>query len=110
MSRVDDGAWHHITGVYDNGLLTIYIDGAAEPSASGGPTYGSGNTRFGFIGANSEATGFAGSRGGGAPVAGEVDDIRIYHRALTQEEIAMVMRGDPKLAGSPTPDRDVIVD
>jgi hypothetical protein len=110
MSRVDDGAWHHITGVYDNGLLTIYIDGAAEPSASGGPTYGSGNTRFGFIGANSEATGFAGSRGGGAPVAGEVDDIRIYHRALTQEEIATVMRGDPKLAGSPAPDRDAIVD
>ncbi|MHC4569847.1 MAG: LamG-like jellyroll fold domain-containing protein, partial [Planctomycetota bacterium] len=110
ISRVDDGAWHHITSVYDKGLLTIYIDGAAEPSATGGPTYGSGNTRFGFIGANSEAGAFNSPTPGGSPVAGEVDDIRIYHRALTQEEIAMVMRGDPKLAGSPTPDRDVIVD
>ena len=110
ISRVDDGAWHHITGVYDKGLLTIYIDGIAEPSASGGPTYGSGNTRFGFIGANSEAGAFNSPTPSGSPVAGEVDDIRIYHRALAQEEIAMVMRGDPKLAGSPVPDRAALVD
>ena len=103
ISRVDDGAWHHITGVYDKGRLTIYVDGIAEPSATGGPTYGSGNTRFGFIGANSEAGGFNSPTPGGSPVAGEVDDIRIYHRALTQEEIVMVMRGDPLLAWSPSP-------
>jgi len=55
VTRVDDGRWHHVTGVFDNGTLTIYIDGVAEPSASGGSTFGSGNTRYGFIGANSEA-------------------------------------------------------
>ncbi len=110
LSRVDDGRWHHVAGVYDKGLLTIYIDGIAEPSAGGGPTYGSGNTRYGFIGANSEATDFNGNRGGGSPVSGEVDDIRIYHKALTEEEIVAVMRGDPKLAGDPIPARDAIVD
>ena len=103
VTRIDDGQWHHVAGVFDNGLLIIYIDGAPEPSATGGPTYGSGNTRFGFIGANSEATGFNGNRGGGSPVSGEVDDIRIYHRALTQEEIAQVMRGDLRLAWAPSP-------
>jgi hypothetical protein len=110
MRRVDDGAWHHVAGVYDEGLLTIYIDGIAEPSATGGPTYGSGNTRFGFIGANSEAGAFNSPTPGGSPVAGAVDDIRIYHRALTQEEMAAVMRGNPKLASNPDPARDAIVD
>ncbi len=103
LTRIDDDRWHHITGVFDNGTMTIYIDGAAEPTASGGPTFGSGNTRFGFIGANSEATAFNGSRGGGSPVRGLVDDIRIYHRALTPEEIQLVMRGDPLLAWNPSP-------
>jgi hypothetical protein len=104
VTRVDDGLWHHVTGVYDRGLLTIYIDGVAEPSETGGSTSGSGNTRFGFIGENSEATDFDGSRGSGDPVAGEVDDIRIYHRALTQQEIMQVMlRGDPLLAWAPSP-------
>jgi len=103
VTRVDDGRWHHVTGVYDNGLMTIYIDGSPEPSATGGSTYGSGDPRFGFIGANSEATTFDGSRGGGSPIAGEVDDIRIYHRALTAEEIVLVMRGDPRLAWAPSP-------
>jgi len=106
VTRVDDGVWHHVCGVFDNGRLTIYIDGVAEPSATGGPTFGSGNTRFGFIGSNSEATVFDGNRAGGSPIGGEVDDIRIYHRALTQEEIVLVMRGDPRLAWAPSPADD----
>jgi len=103
VTRVDDGLWHHVTGVYDNGSMTIYIDGRPEPSASGGNTFGSGNMRFGFIGANSEAGGFNGSRGSGAPIAGEIDELRIYHKALTQEEIQLAMRGDPLLAWGPSP-------
>ena len=103
ITRVDDGAWHHLCGVYNAGTLTIYIDGSPEPSATGGATYGSGNTRFGFIGANSEATSYNGSRGGGSPVAGDIDDVRIYSRALTQEETVLVMRSDPLLAWAPSP-------
>ena len=96
--RVDDGSWHHICGVFDNGRSTIYIDGFNELSATGGTTYGSGNTRFGFIGANSEATSFNGSKGAGSPISGTLDDVRIYDRALIQEEILQVMRADPLLA------------
>jgi len=102
-SRIDNGFWHHVCAVFDSGRLTIYIDGVAEPSATGGPTFGTGNTRFGFIGANSEATSFNGSRAGGTAVSGEMDDIRIYSRALKQDEIALVMRGDPLLAWNPSP-------
>jgi len=96
VTRVDDGLWHHITGVFDRGRSTIFIDGIPEPSAVGGPTYGIGDqVRFGFIGANSEATEFNGSRGDGTGVTGDLGDLRIYDKALTQEEILAVMRGDP---------------
>jgi len=39
-----------------------------------------------------------------------VDDVRFYDKSLTAEEIAVVMRGDTKLAGSPMPDIGAIVD
>jgi len=109
VTRVDDGLWHHVTGVYDNGRLTIYIDGRPEASASGGNTFGSGNTRFGFIGSNSEATNFNGSRGSGAPIAGEIDEVRIYDKALTQEEILVAIRGDLLLAWNPKPSQGSIL-
>jgi len=35
--------------------------------------------------------------------AGAVDDLRVYTKALTQEEIRLVMRGDPLLAWEPNP-------
>ncbi len=88
-TRVDDGEWHHVAAVFDNGTLTIYIDGNPEPSASGGSTFGRGvNTRYGFLGVGSEATTFDGSRGPNNYFNGDMDDVRIYDRALSAEEIA----------------------
>ena len=96
ITRVDDGFWHHVCGVFDNGTATIFIDGIPEPSAVGGPTFGVGDLiRYGFLGANSEADEFNGARGVETGVTGEVGDVRIYDRALTHEEILQVMRGDP---------------
>ena len=99
-ARVDDGQWHHVVGVFDNGTLTIYIDGSAEPSATGGPTFGTGNTRFGFLGANSEAIVFDGSRGGGNPVQ-QLDDFRIYDYALLAGPIVTLYNGSGQPATSP---------
>jgi len=98
FTRVDDGNWHHVCGVFDNGRMTIYIDGQPEPSVTGGATFGSGSLRPGIIGGNSEAGGY----NAGNPVQ-NLDDLRIYDRALTAEEIVLVMRGDPKLAWAPSP-------
>ncbi|MHC4630918.1 MAG: LamG-like jellyroll fold domain-containing protein [Planctomycetota bacterium] len=117
VSRVDDGQWHHVCGVFDNGTSTIYIDGEPEPSKSMGQTFGRGTPRFGFMGANSEATEFNGGRGGGSGVAGDVDDLRIYDHALTQEEIKQAMKGlPPGVATNPSPEdeatdvpRDVVL-
>ncbi len=94
-TRVDDGQWHHVCGVYDNGIATIYIDGEPEPSVTSGTTFGRGTLRYGFIGKNSEATGFNEPAPTGNPVDGDIDDVRIYDHALSEEEIK-------ELAGRPT--------
>ncbi len=91
VRRVDDGQWHHVCGVYDNGLATIYIDGEPEPSQTQGTTWGSGNLRYGYIGKNSEATAENQAGPGGNPVDGDLDDLRIYHSALSEAEILAVM-------------------
>lgn len=69
-SRIDDGDWHHVAGVFENGNLRLYVDGeevAATPA--GTSLLGSGNSVSGVVG-----TSFTGA----------LDDMRIYNaRALT---------------------------
>ncbi len=92
ITRVDDGMWHHVAGVFDNGTLTIYIDGEPEPSASGGSTFGRGvNTRYGFLGVGSEATTFNGNKGPTNYFNGDMDDVRIYNIALDNDEIKQLL-------------------
>jgi hypothetical protein len=99
VTRIDDGLWHHITGVFDHGTATVFIDGIPEPPAVGGPTFGVGDlVRYGYLGANSESTAFNGARGVGTGVTGDLGEVRIYDRVLTQEEILAAMRGDPRMA------------
>jgi len=111
VRRVDDGQWHHVAGVFDNGRLTIYIDGTAEPSTTGGTTFGRGrNTRYGFISSQSEASSFDGSPGTRNSFNGDIDDVRIYHKVLTQAGIKEVMRGELDLAWNPKPSNLSITD
>jgi len=102
-TRIDNGAWHHACGVFDNGQILLYIDGRLDGQGSGGPTFGTGNVRYGLLGANCEATTFNGATGIGSPIAGDIDDMRIYDRALTDEEVIEIMRGDPLIAWGPSP-------
>jgi len=86
---VNDGQWHHVAGVFDSGQMILYIDGKIDALASGGSTSGTGTTRYGFIGSQSEAAVFDGNRSGTpGPFDGDLDDVRIYERALSQAEIA----------------------
>lgn len=88
-TRVDDNEWHHIVGVFDNGKLTVYIDGNPQIPAFGGPVMGSSIVRFGYIGLGSEAIEFNGEpRTPADYFSGSIDDFRIYHRALTDGEVA----------------------
>jgi hypothetical protein len=109
VTRVDDGQWHHIAGIFDNGTLTIYIDGFAEPSATGGPVFGTGATgtahtpRYGLIGDNSEAQDFDGQRSDWVPLQGEMDDLRIYDKAFSEDEMRQ-LHGNLAIAWQPLPD------
>ncbi|MBL4706639.1 MAG: hypothetical protein JKY54_19070, partial [Flavobacteriales bacterium] len=90
-SRVDDGNWHHVACVFDNGTLNIYIDGILDATTTSGTAFGSGNTRFGFVGIGSEATSFNGTTGPSDYFNGEMDEFRIWNSARTQAEIRGAM-------------------
>jgi len=103
LTRVDDGFWHHICAVYNKGFMSIYIDSRLDVTMTGGSTMGTGTIRYGFLGADSAADTFDGTRDRRTALMGDIDDFRIYDRALTQEEITLVMRGDPLVAWNPSP-------
>ena len=86
--RIDDGQWHHICGVFFEGLLEIWVDGvkAAEMQAQENG-FGHGKARYMFVGANTEAETFNGKLAGGGPLLGDMQDLRIYDRALKYAEI-----------------------
>jgi len=111
VTRVDDGQWHHVAGVFDNGTATIYIDGFAEPSATGGPVYGTGatDTRYGLIARNSEKTSFESGPSSAAPLLGEMDDLRIYDRAFSEDEMRQLY-GNLLMAWQPQPELGADVD
>lgn len=98
--RVDDGAWHHVAAVFDNGNITIYIDGIPDNSTSLGSTYGNGVTRYGFIGVGSEAGTEDGSTGPNDYFEGELDEFRVWNIARTEEEINIFK--DKELTGTET--------
>ncbi len=88
--RVDDGQWHHVAGVFDRGQITIYIDGQADATTRTGSVFGTGNPRFGFVGVGSEAATFDGDKAPESYFEGEIDDVRLYTRALSAEEIRLL--------------------
>ena len=73
LPNVYDGSWHHVAIVLDNGNAWGYVDGVEVDST----TYNHGNG-FGTTDPLLLITGFAGDR----------DDVRIYNRALSADEIA----------------------
>jgi len=102
VTRVDDGEWHHIAGIFDNGTASIYIDGFAEPSKTLGTSYGIGSTRYGLIGANSEEGTFDDGTTSGGPPIPLIDDMAIYDKAFTEDEMRQTY-GNLSLAWQPQP-------
>jgi len=90
------GEWHHICATYDGAVFKCYIDGelGEEWEYAGAMPE---NTASVTIGRRSR---------GGTFFNGMIDDVAIYNRALSEEEIGLVMEGhlrESPLAYSPSP-------
>jgi hypothetical protein len=85
---VDDQGWHHVAVTYtgSGGTATLYIDGVPDVSDST-TVVGSVDGSSGWL------------VGGGGPwgdqVAGSLDDVRSYTRALSADDIAELMIPEP---------------
>lgn len=73
---LDAGKWYHLVGTYDGTYLKVYLDGVLSDNVelSGAITNSSDNLRFG-----ADDSGFY--------FDGVMDEVRIYDRALTKEEV-----------------------
>ncbi|MFH1882170.1 MAG: LamG domain-containing protein, partial [Planctomycetota bacterium] len=97
VTPVDDEQWHHVGWVYDGTMNYLYVDGEvdATEASTGQITVSSFPL---YIGDNSSAT--------GRFWTGLIDDVLIFNRALTQEEVQRIMQssaGDYSLASGPVP-------
>ena len=77
---LNDGEWHHVVGTGDGSRLDIYVDGVLR--ASDTTTAGSACTG----GTDPFRIGFA-TFGNREDYLGQLDDVRIYNRALSADEI-----------------------
>jgi hypothetical protein len=93
---VNDGEWHHVLGLYDGSKIYVYVDGLVDASQTATGTINTNDLNV-LIGET--------ERPGEGPRQwnGLIDDVRIYDKALTPEEIERVMLGDPRLAWKPSP-------
>ncbi len=81
----DYPSWHHLALAGDATRIVIYIDGQEAASDEGGLSSGSAGFTF-KIGAGVFNT-------SGDPFLGEIDDVWVFSRALTQEDIQSLMPG-----------------
>ena len=96
-----DTDWHHVTGVREGRNNILYVDGVRQ--AAGNATDFVPSPDFFHIGRQY-------SHLDDRYFKGRIDDVRVYNRVLTDVQIAQVMNGDTKMAGSPVPDRDALLD
>lgn len=86
------GQWQHIAAVYSQDALRLYVNGElyAEQRAAG--------SRIGSAVVNPSSLGlFIGTKAPGVPVGdwwdGLLDEVAVFDKALTEEEVKLVMHG-----------------
>ena len=79
-TAITENQWHHIAEVNNGGAVTFYVDGVADGTATGGVGLTPDN-----IGHDPASQSFKGN----------IDDVRVYNRALTADEVKALYRGHP---------------
>ncbi|MCA9062978.1 MAG: right-handed parallel beta-helix repeat-containing protein, partial [Planctomycetaceae bacterium] len=82
---VTDGQWHHFAAAFDTRVssenVTLYLDGVAQTSA---PSDARSTNNYNTSGSQSVRLG---SRGDGLAFNGQIDEVAIYSRTLTESEV-----------------------
>jgi hypothetical protein len=109
-----DGTWHHVVGVLGStGGMSLYYDGNLISSNTNTTAIAYNNT-----GGASLAIGRHGAGNVGMDFGGNIDDVRVYSRALTAAEINSLYIGHQPaggvathtLSGEPVIERDLFID
>ncbi|MCF7973505.1 MAG: protein kinase [Phycisphaerae bacterium] len=83
QTNVSDGLWHHLVGVYDGTIMSLYMDGQLDAKIEATGRVRKNNFSL-FIGENAEKP--------NREWHGLIDDVRIYSTALTAQEIQTLFK------------------
>jgi hypothetical protein len=100
LPQISDGTWHMFTVVFGAGSLRTFIDGNLIQAIS---TYGT--VPSGALQTSTNPFSLGASFDSGSPAdcyVGNLDDIRIYRRALTPTEVAQLYQSESTPTTSPT--------
>ena len=86
-SKLMDGEWHLVCGTYDGKVITLYADGLEIGSAKVSGIIDTAGDAPAFIGSHKALNEF---------FKGGVDDLRVYNRALSPDEITVMSHADGK--------------
>lgn len=86
------GSWHHVAGTYDGETTYLYLDGVQV---------GSNTNPSGLISGDTTAVNIGRSSGYGRYFNGQIDEVKIYNRALSATELSKRYgtAGVPKVRG-----------
>jgi len=91
-AKASEGDWTHVAATYDGTTLKLYVDGEESDSVETADLPWNSNEQL-HIGGDPGC-------GGRSWYTGLMDDVRIYNRALTADEIARVMRSGAAVSPS----------
>jgi hypothetical protein len=109
-ATVDDPTmWHHVAVVFDHGALRLFLDGSVSSSAAASYNIIDKHGSVTCVGATCEGNSFGLVTGEGSEATGDffhgtIDEVRIWARARSEEEIAADYQralegGEPSLIG-----------
>ena len=86
ISNISGNKWHNLIHTYDGSAQRLYLDGVLLNSSNitGTIQYDANNTRV-LVGADDNGSGY--NNGAGYFHSGKINQIKIYNRALTSDEI-----------------------
>lgn len=104
-AALDSTGWTHAAVTFDNGSLSLYINGVERALATANFTTAASHKDAAGIGARNSQDAF-GQRGTGDYFGGHIDDVRIYDNALSADEIEKLTVGRPAATVIVQPDRE----